>query len=256
MSTPSSPLAVIVLAAGKGTRMKSDLPKVLHPLAGKPMIWHVLTAAHAMNPTRTVVITGHGADAVEAAIASDFPAVQFARQTEQKGTGHAVQQAAAALNGFTGTILILCGDVPLMQPAALQAFVAQHHGRGNAISVASAVVDDPTGLGRMLRDNTGKLLTIREQKDCTEAERAITECNTGIYAVSTAALWPTLAKLQPNNVQHELYLTDIIPLGLAAGLPVDALTIPQDAGELGGVNTPEQLAASERIYLNRKAQAA
>lgn len=244
-------LAVVILAAGKGTRMKSDLPKVLHPLAGKPMLWHVLKATQGLKPAHTVVITGHGAEAVEAAVSGEFDGLSFARQTEQKGTGHAVQQAEAALKGFTGNVLIVCGDVPLVRTEALQAFAESHIAAGNAVSVASAVVDDPTGLGRMIRDEQGKLQAIREHKDCTPAEVAICESNTGIYAVQAAHLFALLAKVTPNNTQKELYLTDIIAHGLAAGLKVDALNIPQAATELGGVNTKVQLAASETVIQNR-----
>lgn len=255
---PASPLAAIVLAAGKGTRMKSNLAKVLHPLAGQPMLAHVLAALTPLAPAHTVVVTGHMADDVEAAIKPAFPHATFVRQEQQNGTGHAVQQAEqqqSPLATFTGTVLIVCGDVPLVQTEALAGFLGQHHQQGNAVSVACANVANPTGLGRILRDANGNLLTIREQKDCSADEAAICEVNTGIYAVDATHLFQLLAQVGNTNSQGEYYLTDIVPLGLKAGLKVGALPIAQPAEELAGVNTRVQLAAAEATIQNRLREA-
>lgn len=247
----ASPLAVIVLAAGKGTRMKSDLAKVLHPLSGKPMLWHVIQAVKPLEPEHIVVVTGYQAETVETALKAE--AVTFARQAEQQGTGHATLQAQPALDGFTGDVLIVCGDVPLVQTKALAGLLGTHRHEGNTVTVASAIVENPFGLGRILR--TGKAFTaIREQKDCTPEQAAIREVNTGIYAVAAPALFKLLARIQPNNAQAEYYLTDIVTEALADHLRVEAAAVPQAAAELSGVNTPEQLADAQRILSSRTGQ--
>lgn len=252
MTQTTPPLAVVVLAAGKGTRMKSDLPKVLHPVDGQPMVCRVLDAVDALTPAKVVVITGFGADAVEAAVGESHPQALFARQTEQKGTGHAVQMAQDALAGFGGDVLVVCGDVPLVRGDALAALLDGHRQSGRAVTVGSAIVDDPTGLGRVLRDGAGAFVAIREQKDCTPEEATVKEGNTGLYVVKAAHLWPLLEAVTPNNAQGEYYLTDIVAHGLKAGLGVEASPVAQEARELLGVNSPEQLAEAERLFAARK----
>lgn len=253
MNTPD--IAIIILAAGKGTRMKSDLPKVLHPMAGMPMLGHVITAAQTLNPVQTVVITGYGAEDVETYISANFHNVTFARQEEQLGTGHAVLQAEAALHGFTGTVLILYGDVPLISPATLQALLATHRAQASTITIGTAIAPNPTGLGRIIRNGSGEFTSIIEHKDATEAQRAITEINTGIYAASAPALFTFLRQVTNNNVQNEYYLTDVPALALAGGEKVTATVCEQDVSDLTGVNNPEQLTAAEETYLARKSAA-
>lgn len=252
MNTTPPPLAVVVLAAGKGTRMKSDLNKVLHPLAGQPMVAHVLAATGKLSPVKTVVITGHQAADVEAAVRRADPEACFAFQAEQKGTGHAVQMAQQALHDFDGDVLIVCGDVPLVRTEALAELIDAHRAHGVAVSVGSAVVENPFGLGRIIRDDAGAFVAIREQKDCTEGETAIREGNTGLYVVDAQPLWALLDAVKPHNAQGEYYLTDIVANGIATGHKVEAHPMAQDAHELLGVNTPEQLAEAERLFLQRK----
>ncbi|MFZ2619973.1 MAG: bifunctional UDP-N-acetylglucosamine diphosphorylase/glucosamine-1-phosphate N-acetyltransferase GlmU, partial [Alphaproteobacteria bacterium] len=182
------------------------------------------------------------------------PNTTCVRQTEQLGTGHAVLQAEKALKGFTGTVLIVCGDVPLMETQALQAFLDAHQTQKNVVTAGSAVVDDPTGLGRMLRDKKGKFVGIREHKDCSNNELAIREVNVGIYAVSSTQLLPLLKSVTNKNAQKEYYLPDIISLGLKAKLAVAAVEFEQDPSELGGINNRVQLAMAEQSLQERYAE--
>ena len=242
-----SSLAIIVMAAGKGTRMKSDLAKVLTPLCGTPMVHHVLTAAG--KDTKKVVIVGHQADAVKTSINSSFNDVEFALQAEQLGTGHAVQQAEQALKGFAGDAIILSGDVPLVTPALIQN-LRKAHG-GNAVTVATTTIENPTGLGRIVRDADGNFAKITEQKDATEDEQKITEINTGIYMVKLPLAFDLLSQVKNNNASGEFYLTDIIQLALKSGHNVGTCHV-DDGMALLGVNTPEQLAVAEGIYQQRQ----
>lgn len=240
------PVAV-VLAAGKGTRMRSDLPKVLHPLAGAPLVAHALRAAQAAGAGDVVVVVGHGAELVRAAVAREFPAVRFAAQTEQLGTGHAVQCALPALAGHDGPVLILSGDVPLLRPATLRALVDLCAGSGAGLALATFRPADPGGYGRIVRDPGGRVRAIVEQRDANAAERAIGECNAGVYCADARLLRAELPRLGRANAQGEIYLTDLV--ARAADRGVAALAVPED--EVAGVNTPEQLAALERLYLSR-----
>lgn len=251
MTLTHTGLAVLILAAGKGTRMKSDTPKILHKLASREMVLHVLAATAPFEADRTVVITGHGADAVEACVAGAYPNTKFIRQTEQLGTGHAVLQAKQALAGFEGTVLILYGDVPLIGTPAIDQFLVDHAEANNAITVASALVENPTGLGRMLRAEDGALLGIQEHKDCDETQLDINEINVGFYAVDAAHLFPLLEKVTNDNAQEEYYLPDIIQLALAEKLAVDATYFEQDPAELTGINNCIQLAEAETILQDR-----
>lgn len=247
--------AVIILAAGKGTRMKSDLPKVLHPVAGTPMLGHVINAGQPLHPAHTVVVVGYGAAEVQAFTTSHFPSAEFATQTEQKGTGHAVQQTQSVLANFNGDALITYGDVPLLQTATLKNLLTHHRASHAAITVVTANAPNPTGLGRILRDASGAFTGIREHKDCTPEELTITEVNTGLYAVQSPLVFKLLAQVQPNNTQGEYYLTDIIAIALAQGLTVTTMNSAQNPAELLGVNTPEQRAEAETLYLQRKSAA-
>ncbi|MES2184418.1 MAG: bifunctional UDP-N-acetylglucosamine diphosphorylase/glucosamine-1-phosphate N-acetyltransferase GlmU [Pseudomonadota bacterium] len=251
-------LDVVVMAAGKGTRMKSRVPKVLHRLAGRPMVQHVLDTVAALGVRRLVVVTGHGADAVEAALAVSADAAAglvpaFARQEPQLGTGHAVQQAVPLLPD-DGTVLILNGDVPLIEVATLRGLVAQAEADG-ALALLTIVLDDPTGYGRIVRDGgaaAGAVRGIVEHKDASDAQRQVRETYTGVMAAPAARLKAWLARLSNDNTQGEYYLTDIVAMAVADGVPVVGVAI-QDAVQVAGVNSPAQLAALERAFQARQA---
>src|SRR5690606_21550229 len=226
-------LNIVILAAGKGKRMQSDLPKVLHPVAGKPMLGHVLHSAGQLGPESIVVVVGHGAEAVQQAYGRDSR-IAFAEQHPQQGTGHAVQQAAPLLQGGPGSLtLVLYGDVPLVQANTLQQLLQATQG---GMAVLTELLDDPTGYGRIVRGTSGHIERIVEHKDATEAERAIHEVNTGILAVPTDALLRWLPQLSNDNAQGEYYLTDIIGMAVTDGMPVHA-THPSAAWETRGVNS-------------------
>ncbi|MDD9912038.1 MAG: bifunctional UDP-N-acetylglucosamine diphosphorylase/glucosamine-1-phosphate N-acetyltransferase GlmU [Alphaproteobacteria bacterium] len=244
-------IAVIILAAGKGTRMKSSLPKVLHPLANRPMILHILDTVEHLNPEHTVVITGHEADAVETEIHKDYPNAVCIRQTEQLGTGHAVLQAKEALEDFNGTTLILNGDVPLIKSQALADFIGKHRSSSRTVTMASTLVADPTGLGRIIRNDDGAFITNKEHKDCSPEEHDISEVNVGLYAVDNQHLFNLLSKISNDNIQQEYYLPDIAAIGLADGLTVDADFFDQPPEELGGINDRLQLAEAEMFLQDR-----
>ena len=259
----TSPIDVVIMAAGKGTRMKSKLPKVLHRLGGRALLAHVLDCAAQVSARRSVVITGHGAMEVEAACASFARAsglldMKFARQEPQLGTGHAVQQAVPLL-ADDGVTLVLSGDVPLTHPATLQALLAQCGGQRLALLTLN--LPDPTGYGRIVRAGTqspaqpsAQVAAIVEHKDATPAQRQITEIYSGIMAVPTRLLLPWLARLDDNNAQKEFYLTDIVKFAAADGVAVVAHQIT-DAAQVAGVNSPVQLAELERIHQRRLADA-
>jgi bifunctional UDP-N-acetylglucosamine pyrophosphorylase / glucosamine-1-phosphate N-acetyltransferase len=239
---------IVILAAGMGKRMHSALPKVLHPLAGRPLLSHVLDTARALDPTRLVVVIGHGADAVRAAVAA--PDVQFAVQEQQLGTGHALAQALPLLDTSVPT-LVLYGDVPLTRAATLKRLA---DAAGNAgYGVLTVTLDDPTGYGRIVRDAAGSVVRIVEQKDASEAERQIAEINTGIIVTPTAPLAGWLAALKNDNAQGEFYLTDVVAQAKAAGRPV-VTAQPDDESETLGVNSKQQLAELERVYQHNVAE--
>ncbi len=241
-------LDIVIMAAGKGTRMKSALPKVLHRLAGQSLLQHVLAAASTLAAARTIVVTGHGADAVEAAVAGQ--GLRFARQMPQLGTGHAVQQAASLLDD-DGTTLILNGDVPLIQPATARALVEACGGA--RLALLTVDLADPAGYGRIVREGPA-VRGIVEHKDATPAQREIREVYTGMMAVPTAALKRWLARLTNDNAQGEYYLTDIVAMAVADGVAVTAAQ-PAHEDEVLGVNSPLQLADLERRLQRRRAEA-
>ena len=243
-------LNVVIMAAGKGTRMKSALPKVLHRLAGTSLLQHVLHAAAGVGALRTVVVTGHGAEEVEAAVAKS--GAVFVRQMPQLGTGHAVQQAVPALEDSHDITLILYGDVPLIRPETAAALV-QACG-GTQLALLSFQPADPARYGRIVRSADGGVLAIVEYKDATPEQRAIGEVYSGIMAAPTAMLKRWVADLDNHNSQHEYYLTDVVAMAVAQGVPVTAQIVADEA-EVAGINDAAQLAELERVYQRRQAAA-
>ncbi|MEL7399796.1 MAG: bifunctional UDP-N-acetylglucosamine diphosphorylase/glucosamine-1-phosphate N-acetyltransferase GlmU, partial [Pseudomonadota bacterium] len=241
-------LAVVTLAAGKGSRMKSDLPKVLHPLAGRPMLAHVLASAAALTDARQHVVIGHGANKVREQITAHD--VCWAIQSEQKGTGHAVAQAMPDVDD-DATVLVLYGDVPLIKTETLQKLLDDTH-QGQNLALLTVELDDPTGYGRIVRDDSGNIQAIVEHKDATAEQHKIREVNTGILAVSAKRLNEWLPALSSNNAQGEYYLTDIIAMAVDHGVAVRAIH-PQDEYEVQGVNDRLQLAELERVYQRQQA---
>ena len=234
-----NPLHLVVLAAGKGTRMKSGLPKVLHAAGGLPLIEHVLRTADTLSPTSIVIVVGHQAEAVRGALAGR-PNLQFALQEPQLGTGHALLQAGEALAGATGTVVLLSGDVPLLTPATLQALVNRHVETGAAATVLTAMVDDPTGYGRIERRDGG-ISAIVEHKDASPEQRQIREVNSGIYAFDLQPLFGSLKQIGSANAQGEYYLPDLVRIYRDRGLTVETVTL-DDPGEIFGVNSRKELA--------------
>ncbi|MGF6779395.1 bifunctional UDP-N-acetylglucosamine diphosphorylase/glucosamine-1-phosphate N-acetyltransferase GlmU [Paraburkholderia sp. GAS334] len=240
---------IVILAAGTGKRMRSALPKVLHPLAGRPLLSHVIDTARTLDPTRLVVVIGHGAEAVRSAVAA--PDVQFAVQEQQLGTGHAVQQALPLLDASVPT-LVLYGDVPLTRTSTLKR-LTDRAGLGG-YGVLTVTLDDPAGYGRIVRDVNGKVQRIVEQKDATPEQQKIAEINTGIIVTPTQQLAGWLASLKNDNAQGEYYLTDVVELAIEAGLDV-VTAQPDEAWETLGVNSKQQLAGLERIHQHNVAEA-
>ncbi|SCL44897.1 bifunctional UDP-N-acetylglucosamine pyrophosphorylase / Glucosamine-1-phosphate N-acetyltransferase [Micromonospora eburnea] len=241
---------VVVLAAGEGKRMKSALPKVLHPLLGRTLLGHVLAAADPLAADRTVVVVGHGADQVRAHLAEVAPEATPVLQERQLGTGHAVRIALDAVPDVTGTVVVINGDVPLLRPETVRALVEAHEGAGAAATVLAAEVPDPTGLGRIVRDADGRLEQIVEERDATPAQRALREINAGIYAFDVARLREALGKLSTDNDQGEEYLTDVFGLLRDAGEPV-AVHCAADHVETLGCNDRVELAGLRRLLRDR-----
>ena len=244
----SMPLQILVLAAGKGTRMRSDLPKVLHRLAGIPLLGHVVDTAYALGAAQTCVVYGFGGDAVPQALADDK--LTFVLQAEQLGTGHAVQQALPQL-AESGVTLVLYGDVPLTRATTLQPLVAA--AQAGKLGLLTVTLADPAGYGRIVRVD-GQVTRIVEHKDADDAERAIREVNTGILALPTARLKAWIGRLKNNNAQGEYYLTDIIAMAVADGVAVETHQ-PLHEWEVLGVNSKAQLAELERIHQGEIARA-
>ncbi len=245
---------VVIMAAGKGTRMKSRSPKVLHRLAGRALVEHVLDSVVGLQARRIVVVTGNGAPEVEAAVSAwarnrGAPTPDFVRQEPQLGTGHAVQQAVPRL-GEDGITLILNGDVPLVEAATLRSLVERSGGR--ALALLGVRMADPTGYGRLLREGE-QVRAIVEHKDASEEQRRVDEVYTGFMAVPNGLLKRWLARLTNDNAQGEYYLTDIVALAVRDGVPVVAVTAA-DPLQVEGVNSPSQLAALERAFQQRRAQ--
>ncbi|SCZ35481.1 MULTISPECIES: bifunctional UDP-N-acetylglucosamine diphosphorylase/glucosamine-1-phosphate N-acetyltransferase GlmU [Pseudomonas] len=234
-------LEIVILAAGQGTRMRSALPKVLHPIAGDSMLGHVIHSARQLDPQRLHVVIGHGADVVRERLAADD--LNFVLQDKQLGTGHATAQAVPFITA--DTVLILYGDVPLIEVETLQRLLK--HVVPGQMGLLTVELDDPTGYGRIMRDADGKVVAIVEHKDASEAQRAITEGNTGILAVPANRLADWMSRLSNNNAQGEYYLTDVIEMAVSDGLTV-ATEQPHDPMEVQGANDRKQLSELERHY--------
>ncbi|MGH8241003.1 MAG: bifunctional UDP-N-acetylglucosamine diphosphorylase/glucosamine-1-phosphate N-acetyltransferase GlmU, partial [Steroidobacteraceae bacterium] len=243
------PLSIVILAAGQGKRMKSDLPKVLQPLAGKPMLAHLLDTARALRADAIHVVHGHGGEQVKQALASE--PVNWVLQAEQLGTGHAVAQAIPAIPD-DHQVLILFGDVPLVRMATLEQLVAQAGPR--SLGLLTVVLDNPAGYGRIVRDNAGTVVRIVEEKDANTKERAIREINTGLMIAPAGALRAWLAALKNENAQGEYYLTDVILMAARADMKVNAVISPTEA-EVLGVNDKVQLARLEATLRAERANA-
>lgn len=242
-----SDIVAIILAAGKGTRMRSKYPKVLHKVGGKPMLQHVIDAATAAGAQKKVIIVGHEAEMVEAMVGTQGT---IALQAEQLGTGHAVMQTAEALKGFSGTALILCGDTPLLDGKELKKFCEAHQASGAAATVLTAIMDDPFGYGRIIRDANGNVQGIVEQKDATDAQKAIREINTGIYCMECPQMFDVLATLTNDNAQGEYYLTDVLQKLNAAGAKVGGVSTG-DSDMVMGINSRKQLSVAEGVMRQR-----
>ena len=247
------PLTVLVLAAGQGTRMRSKDGKLLHPVAGRPMaVWAVAEAA-ALRPSRLIAVVGHQADRVREAL--DGTCSDFVLQREQRGTGHAVMQGLKALgHAATGTVLIVNGDLPTLRRETLRRLLRRHRDRGAALTVLTAIVDDPTGYGRIVRED-GVPRRIAEHRDADKETRAIPEINVGIYCAELAELAPALRRLRPNNAQGEYYLTDAVHDLIDRGRPVATVVHDGDVEEILGVNTRAELARASATLYARKAEA-
>jgi bifunctional UDP-N-acetylglucosamine pyrophosphorylase / glucosamine-1-phosphate N-acetyltransferase len=239
------PLEIVVLAAGQGKRMASRQPKVLHPLAGRPLLHHVLDTVAALKPDRIHVVIGHGADQVRAAVTEG---VDWVIQSEQRGTGHAVRSAMPAI-AHDAVVLVVYGDVPLIGESTLRRCI---EAAGDGLAMITAVLEDPAQLGRIIRSADGAIRAITEFRDADDAVRAIREVNSGIMAGRRRVLAPLLDRLNPSNAQGELYLTDVVGLAVADGLPVSGLTV-DDPNEVRGINDRAELAALERYWQGRQA---
>ncbi len=240
-------VAAVVLAAGKGTRMRSERAKVLHPLLGRPLLSYPLDACRATGLGRVVVVVGHQAEAVEQALAG--PGVTFALQAEQRGTGHAVLCAARALEGFEGTALILCGDVPLIRPRTLRALVDAHRQAGALLTVLTMEPDDPSGYGRVVRDPSGRPARIVEEADASPGELSVREVNTGTYAAELPWLFGVLGTVGSDNRQGEMYLTDALEAAAREGRAASVLL--DDPDEVMGVNSRVHLARAAALLRQR-----
>lgn len=241
-------IASLILAAGKGTRMKSKLPKVLHKVGGKAMVERVLDTVQSMGTNRDVVVVGFAGDAVQNYLGDR---AEFVRQEEQNGTGHAVKQAQPVLGDYDGTIILLCGDTPLVTKESLEALLQEHAKSGAAATILTAHMPDPTGYGRIIRNESGSVVRIVEQKDGKPEELIVQEINTGMYAFDSKKLWPCLDQLSDDNAQGELYITDVVGILVNAGERVSAY-MTEDFEESLGVNSRHQLAQAEEILKRRK----
>ncbi|NPV74061.1 MAG: bifunctional UDP-N-acetylglucosamine diphosphorylase/glucosamine-1-phosphate N-acetyltransferase GlmU [Pelotomaculum sp.] len=240
-------LAAVILAAGRGTRMKSKLPKVLHRVCGRPMLSYIVNAVAAAGIKKIVVVAGYGAEQVAREVEG---LAQVALQAEQLGTAHALLQAGPFLSGFAGKVLVLCGDTPLIEAGTLAKLAGFHRTAGAAATLLTAELDDPAGYGRVIRDGRGNVIKIVEEKDASPAEKLIREINTGIYCFEAAGLFDALKGIRPANAQGEYYLTDIVEIYVRAGLAVAAFKL-ENPVEITGINDRRQLAEVEK-YLRRR----
>ncbi|MHC0434299.1 bifunctional UDP-N-acetylglucosamine diphosphorylase/glucosamine-1-phosphate N-acetyltransferase GlmU [Streptomyces sp. O3] len=251
----NSPAAVVVLAAGEGTRMKSSTPKVLHEICGRSLVGHVVAAARELDPRELVVVVGHAREQVTAHLAQADPAARTAVQEQQNGTGHAVRMGLEELGGegrgVSGTVIVVCGDTPLLTGETLRALSATHTADGNAVTVLTAEVPDATGYGRIVRDEaSGAVTAIVEHKDASDAQRAIREINSGVFAFDGQLLADALGKVRTDNSQGEEYLTDVLGILREAGHRVGA-SVAGDHREIAGINNRVQLAEARRSLNDR-----
>ena len=242
MTQKGRPLAAVILAAGKGTRMKSDIPKVLHPLMGKPMVRYILDTCIKLKADRTILVIGHQADLVRETLGSEC---EYVEQTRQLGTGHALMTAAKCLKGFSGDVMVLAGDTPFLTPAILKKLLRKHHTEKAAATMMTALMDPPLSYGRIVRDDSGNIQRIVEERDATPAEKAITEVNTSHYIFRSETVLPMLSRLHTDNDQGEYYLTDIIAM-LAAENETVASVTSDDPGVLMGINHRLHLAEAHQ----------
>lgn len=244
-------LAVVVMAAGKGTRMNDPATaKVMYDVNGRPMVEWVVDLAGMLNASRIVVIVGWQKDTVIAHLHGVAPSVVCVEQNPQLGTGHAVMQAEGPLRGFDGDVLVLSGDVPMLSLATIRGLIDAHRASGAAATVLTAVLDDATGYGRILRDGDGRVTAIVEHKDATPEQRALREINSGIYVFHAEKLFDGLHHITPDNLQKEYYLTDVFRYFWRNKFPVAAV-VADDPVEIGGINTPEQLEGARRVLAGR-----
>ncbi|MDP9848893.1 bifunctional UDP-N-acetylglucosamine diphosphorylase/glucosamine-1-phosphate N-acetyltransferase GlmU [Streptosporangium lutulentum] len=253
MSVPR-PAAVIVLAAGEGTRMKSKTPKILHEVSGRTLVDHMLTAARGLEPERLIVVVGHARDRVQAHLAQTSPDAQTVVQFEQKGTGHAVRVVLESVGTIGGTVLVTYGDTPLLRAETLAALLERHGEDGNAVTVLTAEVPDPHGYGRIVRDATGAVLEIVEEKDAGPEQRAIKEMNSGVYAFDGLLLADAVKRVSTSNAQGEEYLTDVLSILRQDGHRVGA-HVAADYVEVEGVNDRVQLAFARKVLNSRLLEA-
>lgn len=243
---PNKPLAAIILAAGKGTRMDSDLPKVLHEVAGKPMVQWVVDAVRSAGADRVVLVVGHGADQVKDAI----PGVEYVLQEPQLGTGHAVLMCKETLANFEGNIVVLGGDGPLLRPSTIDEMIEVQENEHATATLATSTIPDPTGYGRIVRDHENKFEAIVEQKNATPQQLEIHEVYPSYAVFESCALWKTLDELQPNALTNEYYFTEVPQMLMHQGLKVELINsvAPED---ILSINTPEQRSDVENVLLAR-----
>lgn len=240
--------AALILAAGKGTRMKSELAKVLHPLRGRPMLDYVVSVAREVGSLKIGVVIGHQADLIREAYRGEE--MVFILQKEQLGTGHAVLQARQAFSSFRGTVIILCGDVPLLRASTVMRMINHHRETQSTITVLTVCLEQPGSYGRIVRSADGQILRIVEARDATEAEKGIREINTGIYCAESPFLFDAVAEIRNENAQGEYYLTDICEIANRKGRKVTPFQV-DNPEEVLGINTAEDLQRAERILENR-----
>jgi len=242
-------LATIILAAGKGTRMRSDMAKVLHPVCEKPMVYYPVECARRVGSEKIVLVVGYQSDMVRQSLDGDD--LIFVDQLEQLGTGHAVLQAREILQHFEGTILILCGDVPLLLPSTVGSFVESHRAHRAAVTVLTTCLEDPSGYGRVIKKDDDSVVRIVEDRDATEEEKRINEINSGIYCVERAFLFNAVARIGKGNAQGEYYLTDILEIAFSMNYTAKSFIL-DDPREVMGINTVEDLEKANRIMEERR----
>jgi bifunctional UDP-N-acetylglucosamine pyrophosphorylase/glucosamine-1-phosphate N-acetyltransferase len=245
------PLAAIILAAGKGKRMLSDLPKVVHAVAGRPIVWWVVQAVRRAGAERVILVIGHGADAVRDVFRDDDHDIEYVVQAEQKGTGHATLCCEPALHGFDGDVLVLAGDGPLIRAETIDAMHRRHRETGAAATLATSVIDDPTGYGRIVRNDDDRFEAIVEHKNATEAQRAIREVYPSYAVFDAERLFEVLRRLQPDEVSGEYYVTEVPNLLRREGAVVEVVdAVPPE--DILSINTPQQLADVDAILTARR----